>query len=223
VYEVMTMAEEIRKICYPVHADDVREGFKLAFEAVKNISTLSAGSLVLIATFLKDIFDNELATGDKVLVSLSFLCFAVSLVLAAFSMWRLSTLIRSRREYITKKRKIRWNIVYPSASYILGLSFFGTAVLSNLFYGGKDKAPDFHYIPLIEVPWIPFVVLGCFILVVSLLFKKRLEKGQTRDEVVYEVLYPDGQSLHKLPDPKQVDSGVTYSEESDEAEELPSS
>jgi hypothetical protein len=41
----MTMAEKVREMCYPVHADDVREGFKLAFEAVKNLSTLSAGSL----------------------------------------------------------------------------------------------------------------------------------------------------------------------------------
>jgi hypothetical protein len=39
-----------------VHADDVRESFKLGFEAVKHLTTLSAGSLVLIATFLKDIF-----------------------------------------------------------------------------------------------------------------------------------------------------------------------
>jgi hypothetical protein len=54
--------------------------------------------------------------------------------------------------------------------------------------------------------------------------KKRLEKGQSRDEVVYyDVLYPDGQGFSKLPDAKQVGSVDTYSEEGDEAEELTSS
>jgi hypothetical protein len=96
-----------------LNPEDVRESFKLAFEGVKHLTTLSAGSFVLIATFLKDIFpkgqDNTLALplGDKVLVSASFLFFALSLVFSAFSLWNLATIVRSRREFHEKKGAVR--------------------------------------------------------------------------------------------------------------------
>jgi hypothetical protein len=108
---------------FAVHADDVRESFKLAFESVKHLTTLSAASLALFATFLDTIFPKELDFEIKVLISLSFAAFILSLVLSAISMWRIAGLVRSRRGYEKKKRRIRWNILLPSMSYILGLSF----------------------------------------------------------------------------------------------------
>ena len=123
-----------------VHADDVRESFKLGFEAVKHLTTLSAGSFVLIATFLDGIFPNQLAEGDKWLVALSFLFFAISLVISVYSLWRLATMVRSRRPYERKKPKIRGYIAIPSLFYVFGLSFFGTAVLANVLFGGDAEA-----------------------------------------------------------------------------------
>ncbi len=190
--------EKVPIKCYPVHADDVRESLKLAFEAVKHLTTLSAGSFVLIATFLKDIFPKELARGDKILVGSAFLCFAVSLVFSAFSMWRLSTLMRSRREYPKKKRKIRWNIVNPSIFYILGLTFFGTAVLANVFYGGSG-VQDVLYVPLVEVPVVLFVPVTAFILAMASWFAARMAVGRRRDKVYYRVLYPTSGELGELP------------------------
>ena len=67
------------------------------------------------------------------------------------------------------------------------------------------------------------LVLGIFIYVVWREINKRLEKGQSRDEVAYDVLYPDGQGFSELPAEKQVGSVDTYSEEGDEAEEVTSS
>jgi hypothetical protein len=201
--------------CYPVHADDVREGLKLAFEAVKHLTTLNAGSFVLLATFLKDIFHGELARGDKILVGSAFLCFAASLVFSAFSMWRLATLMRSRREYETKKTKIRWNIANPSGFYVLGLLFFGTAVLANVFYG--DKVDNVPHVPLLEIPWVLFVPLVIFTLATALSFAIRLWRGRNRDKkVVYNVLYPSHGELGTLP-PKEV-IGYADAHSADESE-----
>ncbi len=193
---------KVPRECYPVHADDVRESLKLAFEAVKHLTTLNAGSFVLLATFLTDIFPEELTRGDKILVGSAFLCFAGSLVFSAFSMWRLATLMRSRREYARKKKKIRWNIANPSGSYVLGLLFFGTAVLANVFYGG-DKADNVRTVPLLEIPRVLFVSLVIVILATALLFAIPLWKGRKRDQKVeYKVLYPSHKDLGTLP-PKE--------------------
>ncbi len=173
---------------FAVHADDIRESFKLAFESVKHLTTLSAGSLALFATFLDRIFpspgklDNEV----KVLIGTSFASFILSLVLAAFSMWRIAGLVRSRRAYDKKKRRIRWNILAPSISYILGLSLFGTAVLLSVFFGAKDLGGNadsgryFMYVALIlaicaAAAWVVY----------------RVYRGNKRDtEGKYEVMYP---------------------------------
>ena len=67
------------------------EGYKLLVDASKHLTTLNAGSIVVIGTFLKDIFPTEqgtLAVGPfiKGLIAASFVCFGVSLILAAFIM-----------------------------------------------------------------------------------------------------------------------------------------
>jgi len=67
------------------------EGYKLLVDASKQLTTLNAGSIVVIGTFLKDIFPTDqgiLAVGPfiKGLIAASFVCFGVSLILAAFIM-----------------------------------------------------------------------------------------------------------------------------------------
>jgi hypothetical protein len=128
-----------------LHADDVRESFRLGYESVKQVTTLTAGSFLLSATFLDTIFRSagsaaHLAPDVKILIGGAFLCFVLSLVFATFSMWRIAALVRSRREYYRKKFKIRWNIVMPSFFYIMGLSLFGTAVLANVLGIGNSRS-----------------------------------------------------------------------------------
>jgi hypothetical protein len=67
--------------------------FHRNFETVKHLTTLSAGSIVLIGTFLQDIFPKgpggELAVGafTKWLIAGSFILFGASLIAASFFMY----------------------------------------------------------------------------------------------------------------------------------------
>src|SRR5215211_1743744 len=76
----------------------ITEGPKLLFEASKQLTTLNAGSIVVIGTFLRDIFPTEqgtLAVGPfiKGLIAASFVCFGVSLILATFIMLYFSRIV----------------------------------------------------------------------------------------------------------------------------------
>ena|SRR5215217_3544465 len=67
------------------------ESIKMAFEASKQLTTLNAGAIVIIGTFLKDIFPSKhgtLTVGPflKGLIASSFICFGVSLLLASIAM-----------------------------------------------------------------------------------------------------------------------------------------
>jgi hypothetical protein len=193
-----------------VHADDVRESFKLGFEAVKHLTTLSASSFVVIATFLKDIFPkpNKLVTEDKVLIALAFLCFAISLVISVYSLWRLATMVRSRRPYERKKPKIRSYIAAPSLLYVFGLSFFGTAVLANVFFGAAtEPAPppgpqgggrgDLER----SLQWVP---LGAFLIMVTLVFFGRYIISSLRDtNTQYTIVYPAAEECKELQGPRK--------------------
>lgn len=92
---------------FAVHSDDVRESFKLAFDSVKHLMTLSGAVLAVFATFLHDIFPSNLDTEVKVLISLSFVLLILSLVFSAFSLWRIAGLVRSRRQYEKKSKKFK--------------------------------------------------------------------------------------------------------------------
>jgi hypothetical protein len=61
-----------------------KDGLNLGFESLKHLTTLNAGSIVLIATFLRDIFPHQISLGLKFLVAGSFILFGLSLASAAF-------------------------------------------------------------------------------------------------------------------------------------------
>src|SRR5215207_3226584 len=77
--------------------EDGEKGQVWAFEAFKHLTTLNAGSIVLIGTFLKDIFpkDNQgnlsVDTGSKLLIAASFALFGLSLAASAYSMYWFAT------------------------------------------------------------------------------------------------------------------------------------
>jgi hypothetical protein len=159
----------------------------------------------VIATFLKDIFPNRLVTEDKVLIALSFLCFAISLVISVYSLWRLATMVRSRRPYERKKPKIRSYIAAPSLLYVFGLSFFGTAVLANVFFGaqgGVSRSP-------LERSW-QWATLGAFLIAVTLVFFGRYIVSSLRDtNTQYTIVYPAAGECEELQDPQQPRSTST--------------
>ena len=148
--------------------EDVKESIKLGFEAVKHLTTLTAGSIVVIATFLKDIFPSADGPSTlhpllKVLVAASFVALGLSLVASAFCLWGFSVMPRSRKPWPVNKVRFRWYVAAPSFFYITGSMFFTAAVLIDLLaLGSRGNV----------------AVLGFFALCIVLLiyvFNKRLE------------------------------------------------
>jgi hypothetical protein len=118
----------------------------LGFEIFKHLTTLNAGSIVLIGTFLGDIFPHDkhgnltidqLTTG---LIAASFLLFGVSLVASTFSMYQFahfetwwSGMIKSSPSgnwffdgFVTLARLVAGSV------FFLGVVCFGAAVLWSL-------------------------------------------------------------------------------------------
>jgi len=111
----------------------LQESIKSGFESVKHLTTLNAGSIVLIATFLRDIFPPTIDELLKWLIALSFLFFAISLAGAAIAMWYFSVMVRSWRPFQQIRGRYRTAIAAPSFCFVYGLCCFGMAVLINLF------------------------------------------------------------------------------------------
>jgi hypothetical protein len=127
---------------------DYTEGIKLGFEAMKQLTTLNAGSIVVIGTFLSNIFPTDkqgtltVPLYIKLFIGAAFVGFGASLLLST------RTMIRSRRKLeglITLARQgdspasitysystpISWQLAFFTG----GLICFGAAVLLNLFFG----------------------------------------------------------------------------------------
>jgi hypothetical protein len=112
------------------------EGLKAELEVVKHITTLNAGSIVVIGTFLKDIFPSEdavvaMGTGLKLLIAAAFLLFGLSLALSAGGMYALSGRISESRAF--NKFWARLVLWPPLVFFVLALVCFGIAVLIDLF------------------------------------------------------------------------------------------
>jgi hypothetical protein len=120
--------------------DAIRESIKLGFESVKHLTTLSAGSTVLIATFLKDIFPNieDLSAALKWAISGAFIAFGMSLVVAVACFWAFAVMLRSQLDFHTSTLRVRYRLsmALPSYFYICGLMLFSLAVLFRLLKPG---------------------------------------------------------------------------------------
>jgi len=120
------------------------EAIKSAVDLFKHLTTLNAGSIVVIGTFLKDIFphkDGTLAVGlgIKLWIAAAFILFGLSLVFATYFMTLFSTTLeRWARSLDTEPPLLPRSIslvarVAPFYCYVFGLVCFGAAVLINLF------------------------------------------------------------------------------------------
>jgi len=126
-------------------SEGLAEGIRLAFETHKHLTTLNAGSIVLIATFLSDIFPKtqggalDALLYLKLLMCGSFLLFGLSLALSSYVLIRYPHLLVTtlqRRVASYSEEDTLYNALLRGASvvcYFLGLLCFGIAVSINLF------------------------------------------------------------------------------------------
>jgi len=116
---------------------DVQKSIELGFDTAKQLTTLSAGSSVLLATFLKDIFSNaegNLAINafETSLIGISFFCLGFTLLLSISAMWGFAIMRRMRAGF---KRQVALFGVYSTVCTLVFVSGIGTfvwAVLSDL-------------------------------------------------------------------------------------------
>jgi hypothetical protein len=131
-----------------VKLTDYTEGIKLGFEAMKQLTTLNAGSIVVIGTFLSNIFPTDkqgtltVPWYIKFFIGAAFVGFGVSLISSTLTMLRfrsnLENLISLARQGMTPPAAVtywRKPLNVPLSSFNGGLICFGTAVLLNLFFG----------------------------------------------------------------------------------------
>ncbi len=130
--------EERGKRIISLKADSLNESIKLTFETVKHVATLAAGSFLVIATFVKDIFPEgesrpfDLTPLLKMLVAATFLCFGLSLICSAWGLWGLAIMPRTGVTVNEKKKQQHLFVQIPAYFLITGLGCFGVAVLIDL-------------------------------------------------------------------------------------------
>jgi hypothetical protein len=121
---------------------DVAEVIKLGFEWMKQLTTLSAGSIVVIGTFLSNIFPTDeqgaltVPWYTKVLIGAAFVGFGVSLIVSAKAMdtYRgiLERFLRRERPEEIYSRATKITISLPLLFFTVGVICFGIAVLLNM-------------------------------------------------------------------------------------------
>jgi hypothetical protein len=122
---------------------DSAEPYKLAFETAKQLTTLNAGSIVLIGTFLKDIFptDNQtldVGAGLKWLIAISFISFGASLVGSTFAMRYYISGMASLALPVSARDSLFVKVFVlflPLPVFTVGVICFGSAVVINLLIG----------------------------------------------------------------------------------------
>ena len=136
----------------------VTEEVKLSFDNLKQLTTLNAGSIVLIGTFLNDIFPSTKGILDvspiiKLLITASFICFGLSLALSAYLMhyyvrslhysagylWWHRSEPEGEQSQIFRHRLSRVRVAlykarsWPLSVFVAGLFCFCLAVVLNLY------------------------------------------------------------------------------------------
>jgi hypothetical protein len=116
---------------------DYAEFTQRDIDASKHLTTLAAGSIVVIGTFIKDIFPNENGTiavglAIKILIAAAFVLFGIALAFVALGMFGLT-----RSRIAQSGRYANWEALLflftPFVSFVVGIFCFGLAVLINLF------------------------------------------------------------------------------------------
>jgi hypothetical protein len=114
-----------------------KEGLRLYFESAKHLTTLNAGSIVLIATFLKDIFPSEggsLTVGPwmKFLIGAAIVSFGISLLISVIDMSLIIGSVENQQALVETRSIETLVVVAPLVIFVLAVFLFGFAVVLNL-------------------------------------------------------------------------------------------
>lgn len=128
---------------------EAREALKFGFDSVKQLTTLSSGSIVLIGAFSKSILptaNGQLSLNPpwlKYLLVLSFVSLGASTLLGAYATFLHIRLMRDLGKYLGEhgpdevydfepQRTAVWRMTWSFWLFAFGLLCFGTLVLVSL-------------------------------------------------------------------------------------------
>ena len=108
---------------------------KLSFEAMKQLTTLSTGSLVLMVTFLERLFGNNREwTG---LLAVTLISLVLSIILAVSTMVQTTNLLTTftvkRNDYTFKMRLTKGIMASSFVVFVMGILSLAIFALKNLF------------------------------------------------------------------------------------------
>ncbi len=125
---------------------DLTEAIKLGFETFKQLTTLSAGSIVVIGTFLSNIFPTD-SQGTltvplyiKLLLGAAFLAFGAALIYSTTAMFQIRVALLMHLETggsdssFDEDGVAFYTLFLSIACFSGGIIWFGAAVLLNLFF-----------------------------------------------------------------------------------------
>jgi hypothetical protein len=111
-----------------------QESEKLYFDSMKHLTTLSTGSIVLLISFMKDLFKEN--THWKGVLALSLCSFVGSIICSVSSMLQSANYVRYTGKYERLEDKIKDIIYYGSLiTFMLGIGSLVLFALLNLFRG----------------------------------------------------------------------------------------
>ncbi len=109
------------------------EVYKIEFEYLKHLTTISTGSILLIVAFLEKIFKNP---ESKFLIAISLCCFLGSISLCAFSQLTIIEKASERVNLKLVKTVQNWTVglLFGALfSYVIGIICLVSFGLKNLF------------------------------------------------------------------------------------------
>lgn len=108
-----------------------QEALKLLFEVYKHTTTLSTGSILLLATFLEKLFKSP---KEVSLVTISLICFLVAVITSWIMMAHLAIELRIDREPTRFDRVGRILYALSPVSFIAGVMSLAAFTVINLSY-----------------------------------------------------------------------------------------
>jgi Na+/citrate or Na+/malate symporter len=127
----MTTESQTSRSQYTVTEKAQEEGNKLLYDTLKHLTTLSTGSIVLLATFLEKLFKTP---HWKALVVIAFISFLISIVVAFVTMGFVGDRVYSggRSEEFLEKLLL-WLLLASISLFLTGVTSFAAFSLRNFF------------------------------------------------------------------------------------------
>ncbi len=109
------------------------EGRKLIFDALKHLTTLSTGSIVLMTTFIDKLFKQP---EWNIFIGASYIGFSLTVILSVYAMFLIG--IQRIGRYDPQARFGKTEMIVGSGSIILAFAFFALSVLFLSLFAMKN-------------------------------------------------------------------------------------